>query len=164
MVGHNLVGSIQTELMPELGPAPGEVVIRTERRLSNFGDTDLEQVLRSLGTDTVLLVGINTSTCVMCAAFEAFNRDLRVVVVSDGVASMYGDDLHRFGLENVARCLGWVVPAQEAMDRLAAGAGPTAGAGVTDGAGVTGPAAVRTAWATVSTEPGRSVLAVAGLA
>ncbi len=116
--GHNLTGSVQTELMPELGPEPGDVVIRTKRRLSIFRDTDLEQVLRSLAVDTLLLVGINTNTCVMCAAFEAFNRDLRVVVVRDGVASMYGDDLHRFGLENVARCLGWVVTADEVIAKL----------------------------------------------
>ncbi|MGH9108516.1 MAG: isochorismatase family protein [Acidimicrobiales bacterium] len=132
VVGHNLTGSVQTELMSEVGPAPGDTVIRTKRRLSVFRETDLELVLHTLGVDTLLLVGINTNTCVMCAAFEAFNRDLRVVVVRDAVASMYGDDLHRLGLENVARCLGWVVTADEAiarMDaRIAAPAGATAGA------------------------------------
>ena len=45
----------------------------------------------------------------LCAAFEGFNRDYGVVVVSDCVHSMYGDDLHEFGLENVARCFGWVL-------------------------------------------------------
>lgn len=118
VVGHNLVGSVQTELMPELGPAPDDIVIRTKRRLSIFRETDLELVLRSLGVDTLVLVGINTNTCVMCAAFEAFNRDLRVIVVRDAVASMYGDDLHRFGLQNVARCLGWVISADEVVERL----------------------------------------------
>ena len=129
VVGHNLVGSVQTELMPELGPEPGDVVIRTKRRLSIFRETDLDLVLRSLGVDTLVLVGINTNTCVQCAAFEAFNRDMRVVVVRDAVASMYGDDLHRFGLENVARCLGWVVTADQVVERLSApsdGAEPAA--------------------------------------
>ena len=50
----------------------------------------------------------------------AFNRDLTVVVVGDAVASMYGDDLHLFGLENVARCLGWVVTADQLVERLVA--------------------------------------------
>ena len=118
--GHNLTGSVQTQLMPELGPGTSDVVIRSKRRLSIYRDTDLDQVLRTLAVDTVVLAGINTNTCVQCAAFESFNRDLRVVVVSDGVASMYGDDLHRFGLENVARCLGWVLPTDEVMARLAA--------------------------------------------
>lgn len=122
--GHNLVGSPQTQIMPELGPAPADVVIDTKRRLSIFRDTDLDLVLHTLGVDTVILVGINTNTCVMCACFEAFNRDLRVVVVSDGVASMYGEDLHYFGLQNVARCLGWVVSLDQLLGRLGQSSGP----------------------------------------
>jgi len=116
--GHNLIGSPQTQLMPELGPEDGDFVIDTKRRLSIFRETDLELLLRDLRADTVVLCGINTNTCVLCAAFEAFNRDLKVVVVSDGVASMYGDDLHVFGLENVARCLGWVLSCDELIAAL----------------------------------------------
>lgn len=57
----------------------------------------------------VCLMGINTSTCVLNTAFTAFNLDYRVVVLSDCVASTYGEDLHVLGLHNVARCLGWVL-------------------------------------------------------
>jgi biuret amidohydrolase len=121
--GHNIVGSPQTELMPELGPEPDDLVVDTKRRLSIFRGTDLSLLLRDLRVDTVVLCGINTNTCVLCAAFEAFNRDLRVVVISDGVASMYGDDLHFFGLQNIARCLGWVVTCDELAARLPAEAG-----------------------------------------
>lgn len=119
--GHNLVGSRQTELMPELGPEPGDLVVDTKRRLSIFRETDLELLLRDLAVETLLLVGINTNTCVLCAAFEAFNRDYKVVVVSDAVASMYGEDLHLLGLENVARCLGWVIDCDEAVAMLTGG-------------------------------------------
>jgi len=118
--GHNIAGSPQTELMPELGPEPDDLVVDTKRRLSIFRETDLDLLLRDLGVDTVVLCGINTNTCVLCAAFESFNRDLRVVVISDAVASMYGDDLHFFGLQNVARCLGWVLTCEEFCDRVAA--------------------------------------------
>ena len=111
--GHNIVGSIQTQLMPELGPAPTDIVINTKRRLSIFRDTDLDITLQELGIDTVVLVGINTNTCVLNATFEAMNRDLKTVLVSDCMHSMYGDDLHAFGLQNVARCLGWVLTLEE---------------------------------------------------
>jgi biuret amidohydrolase len=117
IAGHNVEGSIQTELMPELGPEPGDVVIATKRRLSIYIGTDLELTLRSLGIDTVLLVGINTNTCVQAAAFESHHRDLRVIVVSDCVHSMYGDDLHHWGLQNVARCLGWVLTVDEVAEK-----------------------------------------------
>jgi biuret amidohydrolase len=116
--GHNLVGSPQTEVMPELAPTEDDAVITSKHRLSSFIDTDLESWLRARGIETVLLIGINTNTCVQCAAFEAFNRDYRVIVVSDCVHSMYGDDLHEFGLDNVARCIGWVLSVDEVIDKL----------------------------------------------
>ena len=120
--GHNLVGSPQTEVMPELAPAEDDTVINSKHRLSSFIDTDLESWLRARSIETVLLIGINTNTCVQCAAFEAFNRDYAVVVVSDCVHSMYGDDLHDFGLENVARCFGWVLSVDEVAEKLGEGA------------------------------------------
>jgi nicotinamidase-related amidase len=123
--GHNLVGSPQTEVMPELAPAEDDVVIDSKHRLSSFIDTDLESWLRARGIETVLLIGINTNTCVQCAAFEAFNRDYAVVVVSDCVHSMYGDDLHEFGLENVARCIGWVLSVDQVVEKLEQGASRT---------------------------------------
>jgi nicotinamidase-related amidase len=116
--GHNPEGSPQTQLMPALGPEPGDFLVTSKRRLSIFLGTDLDMTLRELGVRSVVLVGINTNTCVQCAAFEACNRDLATIVLSDCVASMYGDDLHFFGLQNVARCLGWVLTADELMDKL----------------------------------------------
>jgi biuret amidohydrolase len=110
--------------MPELGPLPTDYVITSKHRLSSFLDTDLESWLRAKGVETLLLIGVNTNTCVLCAAFEAFNRDYAAVVVRDCVHSMYGDDLHELGLENVARCIGWVLSVDDVVDKLrAAGAG-----------------------------------------
>jgi nicotinamidase-related amidase len=116
---HNQEGSSQTETPPELVPQPGDFVLRSKKRLSAFYGTELDVVLRALGTETVVIAGINTNTCVLCTAFEAFNRDLRVIVASDAVASMYGDDLHVFGLENLKRCLGWVLTTDEVLALLA---------------------------------------------
>jgi len=115
---HNQEGAPQTEVPPELAPQPGDFVIRSKKRLSAFYGTDLDVLLRSLGTETVVICGINTNTCVLCTAFDAFNRDLRVIVASDGVASMYGPDLHVFGLENLQRCLGWVLTTDEILVHL----------------------------------------------
>lgn len=123
--GHNLVGSVQTELMPEIGPEPGDIVVDSKHRLSIYLGTDLDMTLRQLAVDTVILVGINTNTCVQCAAFESMNRDLTTVVVSDCVQTMYGQDLHALGLHNVARCLGWVLDVDETLAKLGASDGRT---------------------------------------
>jgi nicotinamidase-related amidase len=120
IVGHNLEGAPQTEVPSDIAPQPGDYVIRSKKRLSAFYGTELDVLLRSLGTATVVLAGINTNTCVLCTAFDAFNRDLRVVVAADAVASMYGGDLHVLGLENVRRCLGWVLAADEILALLRA--------------------------------------------
>jgi nicotinamidase-related amidase len=124
--GHNLPGSPQTEVMPELAPGPDDYIINSKHRLSSWLGTELDSWLRMLKIDTVLLIGINTNTCVQCAAFEAFNRDYAAIVVSDCVHSMYGADLHDFGLENVARCFGWVLSTDEVLDKLGASTATTA--------------------------------------
>ena len=104
---HNIEGEPTTEIIPELY-AQGDYVINNKKRLDCFMGTDLENLLNTLGVSNVCLMGINTNTCVLNTAFTAMNKDYRVVVLSDCVASMYGDDLHAFGLQNVFRCLGWI--------------------------------------------------------
>jgi nicotinamidase-related amidase len=115
---HNLEGSPGTEIIPDL-VAPTDYVINNKKRLDCFYGTDLEGLLRTLGAETVVMMGINTNTCVMNTAFSAFNRDFQVVVISDCVASMYGEDLHVLGLENVKRCLGYVLTVEEFKEKIA---------------------------------------------
>ena len=55
------------------------------------------------------IVETRSDTGVLNTSSAAFNCDSRVVVLSDCVASMYGDDLHVPGLQNVVRCQGRVI-------------------------------------------------------
>jgi len=114
---HNVEGSRGTEIMPELFAA-GDYVVDSKKRLDCFYATDLQHLLQVLKVRSVVLMGINTNTCVLNTAFTAFNLGYRVVVLSDCVASMYGDDLHVLGLQNVARCLGWVVTNEQFFAKL----------------------------------------------
>jgi nicotinamidase-related amidase len=114
---HNVEGSPGTQIIPELY-RPSDYVIDNKKRLDCFYGTDLRQLLDTLEVENVLLMGINTNTCVLNTAFTAFNFDYRVVVLSDCVASMYGDDLHVLGLQNVARCLGWVLTNEQLFEKL----------------------------------------------
>lgn len=118
--GHNIVGSPGTELIPELY-AGDDYVIDNKKRLDCFHGTDLNTLLSVLGVKNVCLMGINTNTCVLNTAFTAFNHDYRVVVLSDCVASMYGDDLHVLGLQNVARCLGWTLDNAQFREKIEEG-------------------------------------------
>ena len=118
ILGHNLAGSPGTEIIPELLD-PRDLVVRGKKRYSAFHATDLEFVLRrTLLADTLILAGINTSTCVLCAAFEATNRDFRVVVAADAVDSMDGEEMHQFSLRLVAQALGWPLGNEEIIRAL----------------------------------------------
>jgi nicotinamidase-related amidase len=114
---HNVEGSPGTQIIPELY-RQGDYVIDNKKRLDCFYGTDLRQLLDTLEIENVVLMGINTNTCVLNTAFTAFNFDYRVVVLSDCVASMYGDDLHVLGLQNVARCIGWVLTNEQLFEKL----------------------------------------------
>jgi biuret amidohydrolase len=114
---HNLAGGPGTEIMAELHE-PRDLVVRGKKRYSAFHGTDLDFVLRRLGADTVILAGINTTTCVLCAGFEATNRDFRVVVAAEAVDSMDGEEMHRFALRLMDAAIGWPLATDEILKAL----------------------------------------------
>lgn len=117
---HNLQGKPGTQVIPELWD-DGDIRIDTKKRYSSYLGTDLEFVLRSLGVDTLILCGVNTNTCVFCAAFESTNRDFRVIVAEEGVDTMDGEEMHRWALVSIAASLGWVMHTDEILKALDVG-------------------------------------------
>jgi nicotinamidase-related amidase len=112
---HNVVGMPGIEIMPELVEA-SDYVVDTKKRYSPFLHTDLEFLLsRRLEADTVILAGINTTSCVLCASFEATNRDYRVVIAADACDSMDGEEAHAFALKLMANVTGWVMTNDEIL-------------------------------------------------
>lgn len=120
MARHKLLGSRGAQMMPELGPEAGDLLVDSKRRFDSFYGTNLEILLRDLKTNTLILLGANTNTCVQCTAFAAYCRDFKIIVAADCVASAYGQDLHEFALENIRRRLGWVLTNQEIVARIGA--------------------------------------------
>ena len=124
---HHLEGSRGTEIIPEL--LRGEdIVVRDKKRYSPFYGTNLEFVLRhNLAAHTLILAGINTSSCVLNCAFESTNRDFRVVIARDAVDSMDGPEMHDFALKLMAATCGWPLSNDEIIAALAesnSGSGP----------------------------------------
>lgn len=60
-----------------------DLVVSTKRRLSIWYATDLDFLLRNLGTRRIVLNGAYTDCCVLNAAFEGSNMGYRVVVARD---------------------------------------------------------------------------------
>ena len=90
MKNHSL-GRVQIEgsrgaaIIDELAPMAGDRVIR-KWRPSAFFRTDLEVFLTVAGIDTLLLTGTSISGCVRATATDAFMRDIRCMIVRQGVA------------------------------------------------------------------------------
>jgi biuret amidohydrolase len=116
---HNLEGMPGLELMPGIG-RDGDAIVRTKQRYDCFVGTDLEMVLRAGRHDAVLVLGVNTNSCVIATAIAASVRDYAVFVVEEGVDTMLDPELHDAALSVIAASFGWVVPAQVTLDALGA--------------------------------------------
>ena len=102
---HQLAGSPGLEIMPGVF-AEGDRVVNGKKRYNAFLHTDLEFLLHGMGIKTVFLAGVNTNSCVLATAFEAFNRDFSIIVLEDCVDSMDGAEAHAQALNMVRLCLG----------------------------------------------------------
>jgi nicotinamidase-related amidase len=74
------------EFKREVAPLPGEPVI-TKNVNSGLIGTDLEQSLRALNIDSLVMVGLTTDHCVSTTARMAANLGFNVFVVEDATAT-----------------------------------------------------------------------------
>ena len=106
------------DVIDALKPQPGDIVL-DKTRYSAFYETDLEQQLRALGVDTVIVCGVTTNICVESTVRDAFFRDIRCVVPSDGTAAVT-PALHEGALEDFRYGFGQVATVGEIKQALAA--------------------------------------------
>jgi nicotinamidase-related amidase len=101
---HAIHGTKGAQVIPQLTPARGDVVI-PKRRYSGFFGTDLDITLRERGIDTLRLVGDCTNICVLYTAADARNLGYAVEVVRDGVTS-FDLEAHADALRELEKTLG----------------------------------------------------------
>jgi len=111
-----LDGTWDTEIFEPLKPKVGDIVIR-KNRYSGFFGTDLDQLLRNLEVNTVIITGIHSNVCCDSTARDAVFRDYRVYFVSDATAAA-DEDLHKATLRTFSKYFGRVVTTEEMVQHL----------------------------------------------
>jgi nicotinamidase-related amidase len=110
--GHPSAGTIG-----DLAPRADELVIR-KHWYDAFAGTPLDGALRARGVTSLVVTGTMTDICVLATVIGAFNREYRVTVVEDGVATLW-PDIQRATLDIVRRAYGRVVSSVVVRGELA---------------------------------------------
>lgn len=82
------VGTPGAALVPELGPEPADVVIARMHGMTPFMSTSLDQMLRSLGTRTIVATGVSVNIGILGLCLNALDLGYQVVLVRDAVAGV----------------------------------------------------------------------------
>ena len=104
------------ELNEGVAPAPGEMVI-TKTKPGPFSTTGLDVTLRDMGKDTLVIMGVATSGCVLSAIRWSVDIGYKFIVVSDACSDA-DPEVHRVLTEKVYPRQGTVMTTQEFLGAI----------------------------------------------
>ena len=111
-----LEGTESARTLGARAPRADEPVIR-KRWYDGFAGTELDGALRARGVTSLVITGTMTDICVLSTVVGAFNREYRITVVEDGVATLW-PAIQRATLDIVGRAFGRVVSSKHVLDTL----------------------------------------------
>ena len=90
---HAMAGDAGAQVIDELRPKPSaSEFVSAKRAYGAFDGTDLDERLRGLGVDEVVVVGQHTHICVRHTSYGALIRGYEITVPRDGVCAFAGVD------------------------------------------------------------------------
>ncbi len=100
---HAVKGTAGSRVIDELKPEQGDIII-PKTSYSGFYNTDLNEKLKSLDVDELIITGCVTNICVLYTSVDALMRGYYVKVPEDCVAALERDD-HLFALKQINKVL-----------------------------------------------------------
>jgi len=80
-------GGWGAEIVDELAPQAGDIVVEGKRGLDTFASTNLDFILRSRGITTIALGGFLTNCCVESTMRTGYERGYQVITLQDCLAA-----------------------------------------------------------------------------
>jgi len=103
------------QLWVELDVQPNDAIVRKARYSAFIQDSsNIEEVLRARGIDTVIVTGTVTGVCCESTARDAMMRNFKTIMVSDGCATRT-DDEHDAALVAFYTTFGDVMSTEEVI-------------------------------------------------
>ena len=104
------------EIMPEIGPKPGDVIV-TKHHPCAFNGTDLDIQLRRRGIQTIVLCGIATNVGVEATARVGFENGYNLVFADDAMSARDAE-LHTASVSKFFPTIGRVRRAAQIISAL----------------------------------------------
>ncbi|OBH62139.1 isochorismatase [Mycobacterium colombiense] len=79
-------GSPGASVLPELGPAPSDLVLTRTHGVGPMTGTDLDSVLRNMNIKTIVGVGVSVNIAIQNFVMDAVNRSYQFVLPRDAVS------------------------------------------------------------------------------
>lgn len=102
------------EIVAEIAPQPGDIVVRKQKPSAFFG-TPLMSMLNEVHADTLLVTGTTTSGCVRASVIDAFSYNVKVSLVEECVFDR-GEASHKINLFDMAMKYADVISLKETID------------------------------------------------
>ncbi len=115
---NNHEGTREHEIVDELKPEPGELVIN-KTTMGAFGSSGIEATLRAAGITELVCTGVSTNNCVGMTAQEASDRCYGTVIVSDATGTC-SDAMQEAYHDTFRRLWGRVMSCDEVIAELEA--------------------------------------------
>jgi len=112
----NFEGTPGAEIYEPLKPTQDDIVVK-KFRYSGFYGTQLENLLRALGRDTIAIAGVATNVCCDSTARDGAMRDFKVVFLSDCSASFSQEEQYAT-LRNFEKHFGLVMDSRAFVARI----------------------------------------------